>query len=46
MPRNDGTGPPKTSHGPKDGRGGGRGNNVKKGTGTGSKTGGGKGSCT
>lgn len=42
MPKKDGTGPPKTSTGPKDGRGGGRG---QGGQGTGPKTGGKKGSC-
>ena len=43
--RKDGTGPPKTSRGPRDGRGGGKGNNSSRGKGTGSKTGGRKGHC-
>lgn len=44
MPRRDGTGPPKTATGPKDGRGGGRGRHIKS-KGTGKKTGGKKGTC-
>jgi hypothetical protein len=41
MPRGDGTGPPKDSRGPRDGRGKGKGN--KSGQGTGPKTDGKKG---
>ncbi len=43
MPKRDGTGPPKDSTGPRDGRGEGRGNN--DGEGTGRLTGGRKGGC-
>jgi len=43
MPRGDGQGPPKGSQGPKDGHGGGSGN--QSGQGSGPKTGGGKGNC-
>lgn len=42
MPKKDGKGPPKTSTGPRSGRGGGKG---KGGAGTGPKTGGKKGKC-
>ena len=44
MPRGDGTGPPAGSRGPRDGRGGGQGR-FSGGKGTGTKTGGKKGSC-
>ena len=42
MPKRDGTGPPKTAKGPKDGRGQGKGNNVND-KGQGAMTGGKKG---
>ena len=44
MPRRDKTGPPRSSTGPRDGRGGGRGNYARRGApSTGTKTGGQKG---
>jgi len=43
MPKGDGTGPPKTSMGPRDGCGGGKGTHSGQGAGT--RTGGGKGPC-
>lgn len=42
MPKKDGTGPPETATGPRDGRGQGQGQGGK---GAGTKTGGEKGSC-
>jgi len=45
MPRRDGTGPPKNSRGPRDGRGRGQGNFSRKSSGAGKKTGGKKGPC-
>lgn len=42
MPKRDGTGPPRGSKGPRDGRGGGQGQGGK---GSGTKTGGRKGKC-
>ena len=41
----DGSGPPKTSTGPRDGGGGGKGNHVGNGQETGPRTGGDKGDC-
>ena len=44
MPKRDGTGPPKKSMGPRDGRGRGKGR-LTSGKGAGRKTGGKKGKC-
>ena len=43
MPKRDGTGPPKGSTGPRDGRGQGKGTHAKTGKGIGAKKGGKKG---
>ncbi len=45
MPKKDGSGPPQNSKGPRDGRGGGTGNQSGRKGGTGPKTGGKKGDC-
>lgn len=44
MPNKNGEGPPRDSTGPRDGRGGGRGNHTNE-EGSGSKTGGEEGEC-
>lgn len=45
MPKRDKTGPSKSSIGPRDGRGKGRGNYSNRGKGVGSRTGGNRGKC-